>query len=174
MSWIEGPVPGWHIYVWIASIGISYGLHVHFLRPRSRAARVRLGLVNVVGIAGFTGILGCAIHLFFADELARSIGWATGSPFQTEVAFANLAVGVIGFAVFWRRDFLLPAILATTVFLWGAAAAHIHELVAAGNTASNNAGPVLYWDIFLPATMLGLYLWWRRLLEQKTATSEVD
>jgi hypothetical protein len=33
---------------------------------------------------------------------------------------------------------------------------------------------VLYWGIFLPVTMLGLYLWWRRLLEQKAATSEVD
>ncbi len=168
MNWIEGPVRGWHIYMWIGSILISYLLHVRFLRPKSRGANVELALVNVVGIAGFSGIVGGVMHTFFADEVAQSIGWATGSPFQTEVGFANLAIGVIGYAVFWRRDFLLPAILAKSVFLWGAAGVHIHELLAVGNDAANNAGPVLYWDLFLPMTMLALYGWRRKLLAEES------
>ena len=35
-------------------------------------------------------------HTFAADEVAESIGWPTGNPFQTEVAVANLAIGTLG------------------------------------------------------------------------------
>ena len=60
-----------------------------------------------MGIAGFWSIFGGFVkHTFFADEVAASIGWAAGSPFQLEVGFANLAIGVLGAATFWRRDVL--------------------------------------------------------------------
>ena len=35
-------------------------------------------------------------HLFFSDVVADSVGWPRGSPFQHEMAFANLAVGILG------------------------------------------------------------------------------
>ena len=33
-------------------------------------------------------------HIIMADRVAKSIGWTTGSPFQKEVAFANLSIAV--------------------------------------------------------------------------------
>jgi hypothetical protein len=30
-------------------------------------------------------------HLFFADQVAESVGWAPGSPFQREIGFSDLA-----------------------------------------------------------------------------------
>ena len=33
---------------------------------------------------------------FLSAQVAANIGWAPGSPFQSEVAFANLSVGVLG------------------------------------------------------------------------------
>ena len=49
-------------------------------------------LVNV----GIAGILGFYQHAFNAAGTAEFIGWAPGSPFQFEVAVANLAFGVLG------------------------------------------------------------------------------
>ena len=54
----------------------------------------------------------------FGREVAESIGWPSGNPFQAEVGFANLAIGIVGFACFWRYDFWLPAIFAKSVFAW--------------------------------------------------------
>ena len=112
----------------------------------------------VLGVSGAIGMFNVITHTFFADSVAASIGWPTGNPFQTEVGFANLAIGVVGFACFWRYDFWLPAVIAKSVFAWGAGLTHVLDIVAAGNLASNNAGPILAWDFFLPAVMVALYV----------------
>jgi hypothetical protein len=49
----------------------------------------------VVGF-GLAGLFSFSGHRFRSDEVARSIGWEPGSPFQQEVAFANLGVGLTG------------------------------------------------------------------------------
>jgi hypothetical protein len=45
------------------------------------------GLVYLIGVAG---IIGASGHLLKADDVARSIGWPPGSPFQWEVGVADL------------------------------------------------------------------------------------
>ena len=62
------------------------------------------GLVYLIGVAGIIGATG---HLFKADDVARSIGWPTGSPFQWEVGVADLGWGVLGvLSPSYGRDFL--------------------------------------------------------------------
>ena len=97
-------------------------------------------------------------HTVFANDVAASIGWPAGNPFQTEVGFANLAIGIVGFACFWRYDFWLPAIVAKSVFAWGAGLTHVLDIVRTGNLESNNAGPILVWDFLLPVVMVALYI----------------
>jgi hypothetical protein len=52
---------------------------------------------------GFSSILAFFGHTFAADEIAAYIGWMPGSPFQFEVAVANLAIGVLGISCVWLR-----------------------------------------------------------------------
>ena len=67
------------------------------------------------------------------------MGWATGSPFQLEMGFANLLVGVLGLMAVGRRDgFRSAAILATTIIGFGATAVHLPDIVATGNLAPGN------------------------------------
>ena len=114
------------------------------------------------------------MHVFFADEVAASIGWAAGSPFQMEVGFANLAIGVLGAATFWRRDFWLPYLIASSMFGWGAGLTHLLDPAQLGNYAPNNAGPILYTDFFVPLTRLILYgLFIRRPLHRPTMPQPV-
>jgi len=99
-------------------------------------------------------------HVFFGKMAAAFIGWAN-SPFQLEVGMASLGFSVIGFlAAFGSFDRRLMAVLASSVFLLGAAAGHAWQMITAHNFAPGNAGIVFYTDIFIP--LIGLALLWQQ------------
>jgi hypothetical protein len=71
--------------------------------------------------------------------IAQSIGWPTGSPFQLEIAFANLTIGVLGIVAVGRRDgFREATVIAVTVFGVGATIVHIMDIIKTGNLAPGN------------------------------------
>lgn len=154
-------IPSYHLLFYFIGVVISVGVHLRAQPTHNRPDLVRVLSMYTIGITGFSGIMGFFAHTLFADAVAASIGWPAGSPFQTEVAGANLAIGLIGFLGFWFRSFWLPYIIAKTAFLWTAAATHIIDLVEHNNFAPNNAGPTLWWDIFLPVCLIALY-WGQR------------
>jgi hypothetical protein len=132
--------------------------HRKALSPR-KAVDIMLFYILFIHV-GLSGLLAFSGHAFMADDVAASIGWATGSPFQLEVAAANLAFGVLGVLCLWFRDgFWLATGIGYSTFLFGAAFIHIREMITAGNYAINNAGPILYLgDIAMPALILSLLL----------------
>lgn len=148
---------GYHLLFVVAGVAISFGVHLRLRPVAGWPDRARVLLMYSVGIIGFSGFTNFIAHTAFADEVAASIGWAAGSPFQTEVAGANLGIGLIGFLGFWRRSFWLPYILAKAAFMWTAGATHIVDIVENGNMAINNAGPMLWWDLLMPLALMGLY-----------------
>jgi hypothetical protein len=151
-------IPGWQVYTWIIAIGLPAAVHLKASGYRDRSSRSAVVLMYVLGISGAIGMFNVVMHTVFAGDIAASIGWAPGSPFQTEVAFANLGIGIVGFVCFWRADFWLPAIVAKGIFAWGAGVTHVLDLVRTGNSASNNVGPILAWDFALPVLMVALYM----------------
>jgi hypothetical protein len=160
MQWV---MEGGHVYLGLIAIVVSAGIHFASVRERDARLAIRLLLTYSMGVAGFKGIFsGFVMHFFFADEVARSIGWEAGSPFQIEVAFANLAIGVLGALTFWREDFWLPFIVASTIMGWGAAFVHIRDMLEGGNQAVNNAGPILYADLLMPLVRIVLYALYKR------------
>ena len=72
-------------------------------KGRLRAVEVYLIYLFTLGVAagGFSGFFG---HVFTPDTVAESIGWPKGNPFQQEMGFANLALGVLGLIAAGRRD----------------------------------------------------------------------
>ncbi len=98
------------------------------------------------------------MHGFFGKMTAAYIGWAD-SPFQFEVATASLGFSVVGFiAAFRSYDLRLAAIVGPGVFMLGAAAGHVYQMVTEHNFAPGNAGIVFYMDIIIP--LFGLLLLW--------------
>jgi Family of unknown function (DUF6790) len=97
-------------------------------------------------------------HAFMSERVAKSIGWAP-SPFQHEIAGANLSIGLGAIAA---SHLGVPAAWAMSVmaagFLWSAAAVHISSMVRSDNFAINNAGPIFWWDTLTPLTLLILLL----------------
>lgn len=119
-------------------------------------------LVIMVGLSyiwAFTG------HFFLSAQIAASIGWPAGNPFQLELAFANLAFGILGILSWKFRDnFWTATIIGVTTFQWGAAYVHIMEIINQGNYAPGNAGLPLYADIILPLLLLALLISYKKTL----------
>jgi len=154
--------PDIRVYGVVGGIVITVFLTVFLTKNRTRSFIIETILRASLGIDGFGNIISFFIHIFLADEIARSIGWQTGSPFQYEVAVANLAIGIISFMCFWRRDFYFPAVIAKSVFAGGAGIIHLLDLFATGNVSLGNAGAILYWDLIRPFLFIGFYVIYQR------------
>jgi hypothetical protein len=107
---------------------------------------------------GLSFLYNFVCHVFFGEMAARFIGWEQ-SPFQLEVGMASLGFSAVGLLAFrGGRELRLAAIVGPACFLWGAAAGHIYQMIAADNLAPGNAGIMLYSDLLLP--VFGLALLW--------------
>jgi len=138
------------------------GLHLYRdKQPRTgrRVAEILLLWLLVIntGLGGLWAFVG---HTVFANDVAESIGWPTGNPFQTEVAVANLAIGTLGILCYWiRGNFWTAAVIATSIWLLGAAAIHVEEMVNEGNFNPGNAGLIFYMDIITPLLLVVLLVY---------------
>jgi len=105
-----------------------------------------------LGLSLMYGGLG---HLFVPDQVAESIGWPAGSPFQREVGIWDLAMGIVGLLCLkFRGEFWTAMIAGAGIFCMGAGLGHVWELVVNGNTAPNNAGTVMYFDLLYPVFLV--------------------
>ena len=139
------------IVAWLIHLAVSSG----FRAGKTVVAKLLLRYVLLISV-GLEGLFGFYGHAFMGDQVAASIGWAP-SPFQYEVAVANLAIGSLGILCWWFEGaFWLAAIVATTVWLWGDAAGHVRQILIVHNYAPNNAGGALYSDLILPAVLIFL------------------
>lgn len=154
----------------ILTIGTAGFLAHWYVRGREWEPRERWEIATRwwLGAMGAMFLIAGSGHLFRADEIAESIGWPTGSPFQREVGFTDVAWGVLGVvAIKARGSFREAFVLGSLIFLWGAAGGHIYEMVANDNSAPNNSGMMLYMDIIAPVVS-ALVLWRLRIAERRT------
>ncbi|MEV6243067.1 DUF6790 family protein [Lentzea sp. NPDC051838] len=91
-------------------------------------------------------------------EMAATIGFAR-TPFEFEIAFANLALAVLAFRAAsssaTTRERVLVG-LGAGMFLWGAVIGHVYQWFAAGNHAPGNTGGILIYDVLAPAVLIVL------------------
>lgn len=136
---------------------------VHLLIDRHHLNRIKIlkiiliwSLIIGVGISGIYAFIG---HTFFADEVARSIGWPVGNPFQQEVGLANLAFGILGLLCYKFRDnFWLATVIGWFIFMVGAGIGHIYQAMVHADYSPNNVGPILIYDLVFPVIVLILLL----------------
>lgn len=124
---------------------------------RTRARTIEVFIVYLLAISvGANGLGGAFGHLFLSDLIAEGVGWPTGSPFQLEMGFANLLVGVLGILAIHRRDgFRTAAIIATTILGVGATSVHIWDIASTGNLSPGNT-IINLGNLLDPALLIGL------------------
>lgn len=158
--------------IFFAAIAIIGALLNLFLskKPRTAARTLEVFLMWALLITGAQAVLAFFAHAFDGPAIAKSIGWLPNNPFQLEVAFANLGLGILGITCIWKREkFWLATILMATAFNWGAAYVHIDQIIRFQNFAPNNAGPILYQDIITPVVLIGLYVAYKLALRRQEA-----
>ena len=112
-----------------------------------------------VGASGLSGFFG---HVFTPDAVAESIDWPKGSPFQQEMGFANLALGVLGFIAAGRRDgFREATVIAVTIVGLGATVVHLIDIIQEGNLAAGNSIQNLA-NLLKPALLIPMLIVSRR------------
>ncbi len=159
-------------------LGLVVGA-VHFYldkqpRTKGRVAEIFLLwlLVIPVGIGDVFNFIG---HTAFADATAASIGWPAGNPFQSEVAVANLSVGVLGILCYWMKgNFWVATVIGFSVWWLGDAVVHIRSIVIEANYAPNNAGVTFYLDILVPVILIALLAYYLYAKRHEQATSRTE
>lgn len=109
---------------------------------------------------GLVGIWAFYYHAFHAQMSAEMIGWKT-SPFQFEVAVANLGIGIAGVVGFWKtKEWAMATAVVIACFSLGAAGGHIYQMIEASNYHPGNAGVIFWTDIAIPIVLwIGIILW---------------
>lgn len=103
---------------------------------------------------GCTLIYTFVMHAFYPNITAISIGWPP-SPFQYEVAIADLAFGVLAILSFRASyGFRLATVVGNTIWLWGDAIGHIIQMVTYHNFSVGNAGSWFWMDIIIPIILI--------------------
>jgi hypothetical protein len=119
--------------------------------------------INVVAEALFSyyllfNLVNFVFHVFFGDIAAKFIGWEN-SPFQAEVGFASLGVGIAGVIAFKASlPFRFAALIPPSFFSLGAAGGHIYQVIVAKNFSPGNVGVVLPVDMLIP--VIGFVFLW--------------
>ncbi|MDI3483465.1 MAG: hypothetical protein PWQ74_52 [Methanobacteriaceae archaeon] len=144
------------LYVW-PILTLILALILIYRKPKTKNMIIEsLLLALLVVMVGLSSIWAFMGHAFMSARIAAYIGWPAGSPFQLEVAVANLSYGILGLLCLkFRDDFWTATIIGFAVFYLGAAYIHIQDMFR-GNYAPGNVGAPLYFDIILPILLLGL------------------
>jgi len=118
---------------------------------------------------GINNLVNFVFHVFFGDIAAKFIGWEN-SPFQAEVGFASLGIGIAGVIAFRASlPFRFATLIPPAVFSLGAAGGHIYQMIAAHNFSPGNVGLVLPSDIVIP--IVGFIFLWLSYKHPKLGTA---
>jgi hypothetical protein len=107
---------------------------------------------------GISNLINVVFHAFFGDMAAKFIG-RENSPFQAEVGFASLGIGIARVIAFKASlPFRFATLIPPAVFSLGAAGGHVYQMIAAHNFSPGNVGLVLPSDILIPVVGF-VFLW---------------
>lgn len=157
--WLFSLIPFVGIFAYtLILVPLSAYLHIKLKGISNRNEKVRIYLwYFVVIVIGFGGLWSFVGHTFLANSVANDIGWLTGSPFQTELAFYHLGFGIAGLLAIWiRGNMVTGLVIAKSVFWYGAAFVHVKDAVLNQNYSPLNIGAPLIGDIVIPTVLLTL------------------
>ena len=107
---------------------------------------------------GLMSLWAFVVHVFFSERAAAEIGRAA-SPFQFEVGYANLGIGLASLYAAYTGFYARVAVaIAASSFLIGAGIGHVVDISQHGNLAPGSAGPILVTDFLTPMVVLALLI----------------
>ena len=153
-------------------IGLAAGVLSLINKPKPLRADVvaeALFSYYLLFTIGISNLVNFVSHVVFGDFSAEFIGWPQ-SPFQAEVGFASLGVGIAGVIAFKASlPFRFATLIPPSVFSLGAASGHIYQMIVAENFSPGNVGVVLPSNFLIP--IVGFVLLWLSYKHPKPGTA---
>lgn len=124
------------------------------LSPMTPKAEILFRWLVVLPL-GVTAFYAFIMHGFFAELTATTIGWRY-SPFQFEVAMANLGFGVIALLSFKASfGFRLATVIGNTCWLWGDSLGYVYQIMSHYHRFNfATTGAWFYVDVCLPLLLM--------------------
>ncbi|GAB4228109.1 MAG: hypothetical protein Tsb0021_05310 [Chlamydiales bacterium] len=147
--------------IFLFAIAIVCTLAHISLRQKWKHKNETFLLYTIFFNVGIMGLMAAYAHLFMGEKIAKEIGWLPGSPFQSEIAMANLSYGVLGIlCLIFRKGFWSATVIGYSVLLIGALSVHLVQYQY-GDIAPYNIGPFVWFnDLCIPIILLfSLYLY---------------
>jgi Na+/melibiose symporter-like transporter len=132
---------------------------------------LRYVFIFPLGLLGLWAFVG---HVMFPVRAAEAIGWPP-SPFQFEVGYANLGIGLASFYAAFTTFYARVAVaIAAACFLVGAGIGHVHDIMAYDNLTPGNAGPILVTGFLTPVAVLTLLIASSRRAKPQPRSPDAD
>lgn len=162
LNWTIGN-PAFVLYI-IAILAIIIRLwgrqQVGEIRPRVDISLAYMLLIAV----GFNGLYNFVMHAFYGSTIAAFMGWPQ-SPFQADVAIANLGMGILGCLAF-RADygFRLATVITVVVYQLGTTLIQLIHYFPHINTMPNSISTIIFTNILIAVTVLALTYRYRKAM----------
>jgi hypothetical protein len=153
-SVVSGVLPFIGLILFVIATAVQFAQ-----RPATGEWETTLVLNAITYLIGWAGIGAGIAHIFFGKSISRSIGFGS-SPFELEVGFANLAMGVVAIlAANHGSDYWWAIILVSAIYRLGCGVGHVISIVRDRNLAVNNTA-ILFIDFVVPAFLIVAYSLW--------------
>jgi hypothetical protein len=107
---------------------------------------------------GLTGLYVAFFQVFYPDIVADMLGWHL-SPFQFQLAAANIGFGMVGlFSLKASYSFRLAAVLANVCWMWGDVLSQLYQFFMFQNYSIGNVGTWFWMSLVIPFILL-LCIW---------------
>ena len=132
-------------------------------KARSNGGVIEILLSYLIPLnIGVMALIIWIVNAFYASEAAKMMGWLTNSPFQFEVAVANLGFAIVGILSIWqRKGFWLATVLANSIYVLGCAWGH-YRLFHTHTTAMHHGSFLFIDSVLIPIILLALTLMYAR------------
>lgn len=113
----------------------------------------------VVYLIGWAGVGAGVSHIFFGKRISRTIGFEQ-SPYEFEVGFADLTMGIVALmSVYYSPDFALAIIFMSSIYRVLCGIGHIRSMIRDHNFAINNT-LILFTNFVVPAFLIVAFYAW--------------
>eukprot|EP01083_Nonionella_stella_P154354 497255_1 len=155
-------IPGFEIYVAVIAIVIYFAFMIYKEKKESSNGRVSkpmyafILLTAVIGIGGALDVIYGIIEIIASKASAQSLD-REASPYQLQLAFAQIGTGIVGFSTLAKPSFMVPAMITKISMSFGMGYSIIVEFIQSGATPDSKMAMTLFWSLFVPVVILVLF-----------------
>eukprot|EP01084_Bolivina_argentea_P108571 194037_1 len=163
-------LPGLEIYLAIIGI-LLYAILMIKKTPKEERNKPTIIFIFLTGMMAATGLLAILyglLELIGSKESAKSLG-REASPYQLQLALAEIGAGIVGSSTLLKPDFMVPAMITKISLTLGLAYSICVEFIRDGSKPDSEIALQLVWSLLFPVIVLVLFVAIKLLKVKKNA-----